>query len=105
MDPQAQKEFQREARTIAHLSHPHIRRVLDLWIQDQTPYLIMEYTPGGTLRSLHPRGTRLTFEHILCYVQQIAPALDYAHQLGVIHRDLKPENLLLDSEGQVVLTD
>src|SRR5436305_1934273 len=76
LDGQAKAQFQQEARTIARLSHPHIVRVLDFGIEDQTPYLIMDYTPGGTLRSQHPKGSRLSFEQVVSYVQQIALALD-----------------------------
>jgi serine/threonine protein kinase/predicted ATPase/tetrahydromethanopterin S-methyltransferase subunit G len=105
MDPQAFAAFQREARTIAHLDHPHIVRVLDYGIEDQVPYLVMDYTPNGTLRTRHPRGTRLSFEQIVAYVKQIASALDYAHEQHVIHRDVKPENVLLNSKGELVLSD
>src|ERR1700752_3335264 len=68
MKPDSHAAFQREARTIAHLQHPHIVRVLDFGIQDQVPYLVMEYIPGNTLRSLHPKGTRLSCEQIVGYV-------------------------------------
>src|SRR6266700_5756613 len=64
MLPQTHAAFQREARTIAHLQHPHIIEVRDYGIEDQTPYLVMDYLPGGTLRDRHPRGTRLTYEQI-----------------------------------------
>ncbi len=60
MEPQTHEPFRREARTIAHLQHPHIVQVLDFGLDDQTPYLVMEYAPGGTLRSRHPKGTRLS---------------------------------------------
>src|SRR5215467_1905155 len=80
MEPDTHEQFRREARTIAHLQHPHIVQVLDFGLDDQTPYLVMEYTPGGTVRSRHPKGTRLSFDHIVTYVKQIASALDYAHQ-------------------------
>src|SRR5436190_2149299 len=105
MDSKTQERFRREARTIARLDHPHIVRVLDFGIEDQAPYLVMEYTPGGTLRSRHPRGARLPVEQIVTYVKQIASALDYAHQHHVIHRDIKPENLLLNTQQEVVLSD
>ncbi len=105
MDPKTQEQFRREARTIARLDHPHIVRVLDFGIEDQTPYLVMEYTPGGTLRSQHPKGTGLRFEQIITYVKQIASALDYAHEQRVIHRDVKPDNLLLNAKGEIVLSD
>ena len=105
MEPDTHEQFRREARTIAHLQHPHIVQVLDFGLDDQTPYLVMEYTPGGTLRSHHPKGTQLPFEQIVIYVKQIASALDYAHQRHIIHRDVKPENLLLNARHQVVLSD
>ena len=56
MEPNTQEHFLREARTIAHLQHPHIVRVLNFGFQDETPYLVMEYTPNGTLRTRHPKG-------------------------------------------------
>lgn len=105
IDPETQKQFLHEARTIAHLQHPHILRVLEFGIDEQTPYLVMEYTPGGTLRSLYPTGTRLPIEEIVTYAKQIASALDYAHEQRVIHRDIKPHNLLLTAKGEVVLGD
>lgn len=100
-----QDAFRREARTIAHLQHPHIVRVLDFGFQDQTPYLVMEYTPRGTLRTLYPKGTRLSPEQVIHYVKQIAQALDFAHGEHIIHRDVKPENLLLNDKDGVLLSD
>src|SRR5579884_3794418 len=105
MGQEADAPFRRETRTIAHLDHPHIVRILDFGIEGQTPYLVMEYTPNGTLRTLHPKGSRLTSEQVVQYVKQIASALDYAHQQGVIHRDVKPENLLVNARGEVLLSD
>src|SRR6266568_3267907 len=105
MDQEAQEQFQREARTLARLQHPHIVRVLDFGIEGQTPYLVLEYVQGGTLRTRHPKGSRLSLEQVTNYVKQIAPALDYAHQQQVIHRDIKPENLLVSTTGEVLLSD
>ncbi len=105
MEPETQAFFRREARMLAHLQHHHIVRVLEFGIQEQTPYLVMEYAPNGTLRTLHPRGTRLPLEQIVSYVKQLAPALDYAHQQHVIHRDVKPKNMLLNAQHEVVLSD
>ncbi len=105
MEPDTHAQFLREARTIAHLQHPHIVRVLEFGFQDQTPFLVMEYTPNGTLRTQHPKGMRLSLEQVVSYVKQIAPALDYAHQQRVIHRDVKPENMLLNTNDEVVLSD
>jgi serine/threonine protein kinase len=105
IEPANHESFRREARTIAQLDHPHIISVYDFGIEDQTPYLVMEYMPNGTLRSRHPKGTRLSFDLIVAYVKQIASALDCAHQQRVIHRDIKPENILLNSKHKVVLSD
>src|SRR5438067_6328383 len=105
MQDDTQEQFRLEARTIAHLQHPHIVQVHDFGLDNQTPYLVMEYTSGGTLRSRHPKGTQLPLEQIVTYVKQIASALDYAHQQRVIHRDVKPANLLLNARGEVVLSD
>lgn len=95
----------REARTCARLDHPHINRVLEFGLQEETPYLVMDYAPGGSLRQLHPRGTTLTLERILYYVQQIADALQYAHDHRIIHRDIKPENILLGKRNEMLLSD
>lgn len=65
MQPEAHATFQREARVIAHVQHPHIVQVRDYGIEEQTPYLVMEYLPNGTLRTRHPRGTRLFLEQII----------------------------------------
>ena len=107
-DPLAPDEvegFLGEARTLARLRHPHIVRVLDCGVQEGTPFLVMEYAPGGTLRQLHPKGTRLSLPTVVSYVKQVASALQYAHAQRLIHRDLKPENLLLGPEQQVWLSD
>jgi serine/threonine protein kinase len=53
------EQFRIEARTVARLVHPHIVRVLDFGVEDATPYLVMDYAPGATVRTLHPKGTRL----------------------------------------------
>jgi serine/threonine protein kinase len=83
--------FLREARMIAGLTHPHIIRVLDFGVQDETFYLVMEYAPKGTLRQIYPPGTRLSQSTIAVLVRQIADALQYAHDRNVIHCDVKPE--------------
>jgi serine/threonine protein kinase len=97
--------FLEEARTIAGLKHPHIIRVLDFGIEAGTPFLVMDYAPNGTLRKRHPKGTRLPLSIILSYVEQVAPALQYAHERQLVHRDVKPENLLLGEDNQVLLSD
>ncbi len=97
--------FQREARTIAQLEHPHIVRILDFGVENNLPFLVMSYAPHGTLRQRHPKGTCLSLDTIVGYVKQIADALQYAHNQRVIHRDVKPENMLLGRNEEVLLSD
>ena len=97
--------FLREAQLLARLSHPHVVRVLDFAVQDGIPFLAMEYAPGGTLRTLHPRETRVPLETIVVYVTQVASALQYAHDQQLLHCDVKPENMLLGAHSQVLLSD
>jgi serine/threonine protein kinase len=101
----ARESFLTEARTIAHLLHPHIVRVLDFGIQGETPFLVMDYAPGGTLRKRHPKGTRLSLPTVVGYVRQIAGALHYAHQQKLIHRDIKPENVLVGRNNELLISD
>ncbi len=98
-------QFLKEARTIAHLIHPHIIRVLDFGVQDYTPYLVMDYAPNGTLRQRHTLGTRLPLATIVSYVKQIASALQYAHDQHFIHRDVKPGNMLIGPHDEILLSD
>ncbi|HET8853840.1 MAG TPA: protein kinase, partial [Ktedonobacteraceae bacterium] len=97
--------FVLEAQTLAHLSHPHIVRVLDFAVQDGTPFLVMEYASQGTLRQRHAKGTRLPVETVVHYVQQVAAALQYAHNQRLMHLDVKPENMLLNERTDVLLSD
>src|SRR5947209_3602161 len=89
----ATQDFLNESQTIASLEHPHIVRVLEYDVEDHTPFLVMSYAPNGTLRQRHPRSSRLPLNIVLPYVQQIASALQYAHDKKLIHRDIKPENM------------
>lgn len=99
------EHFQHEAQTIAHLEHTHIVRVLDFDVVEGTPFLVMGYAPGGTLRHRHPKGTALSLSTIISYVKQLAEALQYAHDEKVIHRDIKPENMLIGRHNEVLLAD
>ena len=97
--------FVLEAQTLARLAHPHIVRVLDFAVQDGTPFLVMEYASQGTLRQRHAKGTRLALETVVHYVQQVAAALQYAHNQRLMHLDVKPENMLLNERSDVLLSD
>ena len=103
-DPNFVERFQREARTIGRLEHPHILPVIDFGVSDGIYYIVMRYMDGGSLDD-RLRQRRLRVDEIVHYLDQIASALDYAHQRGVIHRDLKPNNVLLDRANNCYLTD
>lgn len=98
-------DFLAEARTIAHLVHPAIVRVLDFGVQDSTPYLVMDYAPNGTLRQRHAGSGPLPLQTVLPYVKQVAAALHYAHFDKVIHRDVKPDNILVGQYNTILLSD
>ncbi len=98
-------QFRVEARTIANLVHPHIVRVLEFGFEQNTPFLVMDYAPNGSLRQHHPQGTRLPLATVVAYVKQAAEALQFAHDQKLIHRDIKPENLLLGRNNEVLLSD
>src|SRR5713226_5335351 len=105
LTPDTMGNFLMEARQLSQLDHPHILRVLDFGLAQEMPYLVMEYAPGGTLRERHPRGSRVPLQAIVSYVTDVAPALQYAHDQGLVHGDLKPENLLLGQQERVLLSD
>ncbi len=97
--------FHKEARTIAGLTHPNILRVLEFGVEENVPFLVLEFAPNGTLRKRHPKGSILPLTVIVPYVSQIASALQYIHNRKLIHRDIKPENLLLGTNNEVLLSD
>ena len=99
------KRFQQEARTIARLEHPHILPVFDYGESDGTAYFVMRYLEAGTLKDRMVAGRPLPINEIDRIFTQLTDALSYAHSHGVIHRDLKPANALVDSAGNLFLTD
>ena len=99
------EQFRNEALLIAHLTHPHIIRVLDFDVENAVPFLVMDYAPGGTLRQRIPHGMQTSPRLFIPYVQQVASALQYAHDQKLIHRDVKPANMLLAADGEVKLSD
>jgi eukaryotic-like serine/threonine-protein kinase len=96
------ERFDREARTIAGLNHPHICTLFDIGHQDGIDYLVMEYLEGETLASRLKRGA-LPMEQVLLYAIEISDALDKAHRNGITHRDLKPGNIMLTKSGTKLL--
>lgn len=102
-DPTFCERFLREGRTLARLSHPHTVTIHDIGNVGPLYYMAMEYLPNGTLKERIAAG--LTPEQGLRYIRQIASALGYAHEQGLVHRDVKPANILFRGDGNAVLSD
>jgi eukaryotic-like serine/threonine-protein kinase len=96
------ERFEREARAIASLNHPHICVLYDIGRQDSIDYLVMEYLEGETLAQRLLKGA-LPLDEVLQYAIEIADALDKAHRKGVTHRDLKPGNVMITKSGTKLL--
>jgi serine/threonine protein kinase len=101
-DPDGRERFEREARAVAALSHPHICTLHDVGRDGETDFLVMEHLEGETLAARLVRG-RLPLEQALDYACEIASALDKAHGAGIVHRDLKPGNIMLTRTGAKLL--
>jgi tRNA A-37 threonylcarbamoyl transferase component Bud32 len=111
------ERFRREARAVAQLNHPHIVTVIDAgeWdshageglddIEGGTPYIVLEYVEGETLKELIRRDAPLDASTALAYAIEIARALGAAHVQEIVHRDVKPQNVLLGGEGGAKITD
>ena len=100
----ALKRFEREAKSLARLTHPNIVKVTDYGEHEGKPYLVMPYLPGGTLKERLKVGP-IPWQDAIQLLLPIAHALEYAHQQNLIHRDVKPSNILLTESGQPMLTD
>ncbi len=99
------RKFQEEAETTEKLVHPHIVRLLDFDIEQGTPFLVLDYAPGGSLCTRHPKGSVVPFATIEAYLKELAPALQYAHDKHILHRDIKPDNMLIGRQGELLLSD
>jgi serine/threonine protein kinase/tetratricopeptide (TPR) repeat protein len=103
-DPDRRERFDREARAISSLNHPHICILHDVGNQDGTSFLVMECLEGETLASRLSKGP-LPIDQVLRYAIEIADALDAAHAAGLVHRDLKPANIFVTKRGQTKVLD
>ena len=101
-NPQVRERFDREARTISQLNHPHICTLHDVGRENGIDFLVMEHIEGGTLAERLAKGA-LPLEQALQHGIEIADALDKAHRQGVVHRDLKPGNIMLTKSGAKLL--
>ncbi len=103
------ERFRREARAVAQLNHPHVVQVIDAGEEGDdghpTPYIVLEYVEGETLKQRIRRMGRLPVTEAIAYAIEIARALGAAHDRGIVHRDIKPQNVLIDAEGSAKVTD
>ena len=97
-DPALRERFEREARAVSSLNHPHICTLFDVGEDDGVHFLVMEYIEGETLADRLKKGA-LPLEQALRTAAQIADALDKAHRAGIVHRDLKPGNVMMTKPG------
>ena len=97
-DAEKRQRFEREARSISNLSHPHICTLHDIGHQDGVDFLVLEYLEGETLEKKLEKGS-LPIQDVLRYAIDLADALDKAHRQGIIHRDIKPANIMLTKSG------
>jgi serine/threonine-protein kinase len=104
-DPQILQRMLREAKLAAKLEHPHVVQIHDAAIEDNTPYIVMQYVDGRSLQETLEQRKRLTPIEALGVTRRVALALAAAHKLGVIHRDIKPANILLTKDGSVKVVD
>jgi serine/threonine protein kinase len=110
MQPGYVQRFNREAETVAKLEHAHIIPIYDFGMVDSVAYIVMRLLTGGTLyERLHQqmveKGVMPSFGEVAGLLRQLAGALDYAHNRGVIHRDIKPNNVMFDNQGFAFITD
>jgi serine/threonine protein kinase len=101
----ALKRFEREAKSLARLTHPNIVKVTDYGEHENHPYLVMPYLAGGNLKERIKQTGAIPWQEAARLLVPIAQALEFAHSQGMIHRDVKPSNILLTQSGQPMLTD
>ncbi len=104
-DPDQLERFRREARAVASLSHPHVVTVIDFGEDDGTPYIVLEFIEGETLKDRIQRLGRLPVAEAVAYAIEVGRALSCAHAVRLVHRDVKPQNVLIDQEGRAKVTD
>ncbi|MDR1813338.1 MAG: serine/threonine protein kinase, partial [Tannerella sp.] len=99
------QKFIDEAGTLARLDHPNIVKVTDIFRENGTAYIVMNFIEGQTLQKLVDRQGRLPYETAVNYIAQIAEAVDYIHSRNILHRDIKPENIIITPDNRAVLLD
>jgi serine/threonine protein kinase len=104
-DTQAVRKSLSEALIANRLKHPHIIPIIDCNVQNGIPYIVMPYMKNGSLHRVHARDVPLPLDTVIDYVRQVAETLTFVHSHHFIHQDVKPENMLLDDDGNILLSD
>jgi len=104
-NPEYRARFVKEARMLSELVHPNVEQVLDFGIDGEVPYLVQEFLEGKTLEDIIERSSALKLRRALDIFADVADALAYVHERGVIHRDLKPANVFVTNTGDVKILD
>ncbi|MGZ4310211.1 MAG: protein kinase domain-containing protein, partial [Gaiellaceae bacterium] len=104
-DEEYVERFRREARSVARLSHPNVVTVIDRGEEDGRQFIVFEYVDGENLKHLIDRSGALPVGTAVALAHQIARALAFAHENGLVHRDVKPQNVLLNGDGRAKVTD
>lgn len=97
--------FEREAQAAASLAHPHIVDIFDVGEYEDQPYIVMEYLSGQSLKSIIEQEGPFHPDEVAALIEQVATALDHAHDRGIVHRDVKPQNILVDADGIAKIVD
>lgn len=99
------KRFQREAQSATSLTHPNIVSMYDVGDEDENYYLVMEYVEGMTLKEYIQQHSPVSLDNAVKIMSQLTSAISHAHHNGIIHRDIKPQNILVDTNGDIKITD
>src|SRR5436305_11700942 len=97
--------FRQEIALVTSLRHENILSLHENGVHDGLAYVVMPYMDNGTLQNVMEREGPLPLPEVAAYLDQLAAALDYAHEQGIVHQDIKPTNILMTSEGRLLLTD
>lgn len=104
-DPNFRARFEREAQAAASFTHPNIIDIYDVGEEGETPYIVMEFGSGENLQQIIEAEGPFDPDDVASLIEQVASALDYAHERGFVHRDIKPQNILVDEDGLAKVVD
>jgi serine/threonine-protein kinase len=100
-----QQKFFEEAQTLARLNNPHIVKIIDIFNERNTSFMVMPFIEGNTLQQIVERRGRLDYETAVNYIAQLSEAVDYIHKMNILHRDIKPDNIIITPDNKAILID